>query len=47
MIVIRHGERLDDINHVTDEERKEPPSIENELDIPLSRNGKQQAIQTG
>ena len=46
LILIRHGERLDDRNNVTNEE-KENTKVENERDIPLSIRGKQMAIETG
>ena len=39
LILIRHGERLDDRNNVTVEE-KETTKVENERDIPLSIRGK-------
>ena len=46
IVLIRHGERLDNSWNVPAEERKETKVI-NELDIPLSRLGKEQALTTG
>ena len=46
LILIRHGERLDDSHNVTKEE-KESTKVEYELDIPLSIKGRQMAVDTG
>ena len=46
LILIRHGERLDDKHNVSNEE-KESTKVENERDIPLSMRGKQMAVETG
>ena len=46
MLVVRHGERLDDSARVSNEERQET-FIQLDEDIPLSKNGKVQAKQTG
>ena len=46
MLVVRHGERLDDSARVSNEERQET-FIQLDEDIPLSKNGKLQARQTG
>jgi len=46
LILIRHGERLDNYCNVSDEERK-ATKVENHLDIPLSQQGKRQAFETG
>ena len=46
LILVRHGERLDDKYKVSQEE-KENTKVENERDTPLSINGKQQAAETG
>eukprot|EP00347_Sterkiella_histriomuscorum_P015654 403356204 len=45
-ILVRHGERLDDISKVTDEERARTKVV-TEFDIPLSEKGHQMAYQTG
>ena len=44
--MIRHGERLDDSHRVSQEE-KDTTKVEYHLDIPLSANGKKQAVETG
>jgi broad specificity phosphatase PhoE len=46
LILIRHGERLDDRYNVSAEE-KENTKIENERDTPLSMRGKEMARETG
>ena len=46
LILVRHGERLDDSNRVSPEERKATKML-NELDTPLSINGKVMAVETG
>ena len=46
LILIRHGERLDDKHNVSNEEN-ESTKVENERDIPLSNRGKQMAVDTG
>ena len=46
LVLIRHGERLDDKDTVTDLERSTTPFIY-DIDTPLSLNGKQQALTTG
>ena len=46
LILIRHGERLDD-KHSVSKEEKESTKVENERDIPLSMRGKQMAVETG
>lgn len=46
LVLVRHGERLDDRYMVSDEERART-TVLNDLDIPLSLNGKNQAVLTG
>jgi len=46
LILIRHGQRLDDSFLVTKEER-DATKVVYELDIPLSLRGKEQAVITG
>ncbi len=46
LVLIRHGQRLDDNHYVTNEER-EATKVEHPLDIPLSVRGKEMAIETG
>ncbi len=46
LILIRHGERLDDKYNVSNEE-KESTKVENKRDVPLSIRGKQMALETG
>ena len=46
LILVRHGERLDDSFLVTKQER-DAIKVVYELDIPLSLSGKEQAVITG
>ena len=47
IILARHGERIDDVHKVTDEERQLWKPYDFELDIPLSVNGHLMAQTTG
>jgi broad specificity phosphatase PhoE len=46
LLLVRHGERLDSSYSVSEEERR-ATKVANEIDIPLSRRGKEQAVTTG